>query len=135
MGGHLVTARRRVLLDLIRGAGGHVDAKELYRRATSQGESISLATVYRGLRLFKALGLVDERRLGQLGCYYEIRRPVDHQHLVCQGCGKVIEFQSPLMRRLIDQVQHDHNFSVAKTELYLQGYCQECKWQTEDSGR
>ena len=57
--GHPLTVQRQLLLTLIRNAGGHIDAKELYRRASSQDESISLATVYRGLRLFKELGLVD----------------------------------------------------------------------------
>ena len=74
MVGHPVTAQRRLLFDLIREAGGHMDAKEIYRRASSKYESISLATVYRNLHLFKKLGLVDERRLGQVRCYYGIKR-------------------------------------------------------------
>ena len=125
--GHPLTAQRWLLLNLIRHAGGHIDAKELYRRANSQDESISLATVYRGLRLFKELGLVEERRLGQACCYYEIKHSVEHQHLVCRGCGKVIEFDSPLIRKLVDKVQRQRGFDVTKTELYLEGYCQQCR--------
>ena len=53
--GHPLTIQRRLLLNLVHDAGGHIDARELYRRANSQDESISLATVYRGLRLFKDL--------------------------------------------------------------------------------
>ena len=131
MVGHPVTAQRRLLLDLIRGAGGHIDAKEIYRRASSKDESISLATVYRSLRLFKELGLVEERRLGQVRCYYEIKRSLEHQHLVCKRCGKVIEFESPLVSEMVAKAQREHGFKVIKAELCLEGYCQECK--QEDS--
>jgi len=130
MKGHLVTTQRQLLLYLIHDARGHIDAKELYRRATREDESISLATVYRNLRLFKKLGLVDERRLGQVRCYYEIKQTPEHQHLVCRGCGKIIEFESPLIRKLVDKVQRDHRFNVIKAELYLEGYCEECKEKT-----
>ena len=127
---HPLTAQRRLLLELIRNADGHIDAKELYRRASSKNESISPATVYRSLSLFKQLGLVDERRLGKMRCYYEIKQTPEHQHLVCQGCGKVIEFESPLIRKLVDKVQREHGFNVTKAELYLEGYCEQCKEKT-----
>ena len=63
------TPQRRLLLDTLRGAKGHLDARELYRRALEKDPHISLATVYRNLRLFKELGLVDERRLDEVHCY------------------------------------------------------------------
>ena len=127
MRGHPLTSQRLLLLELIRQAGAHIDAKELYRRASSKDESISPATVYRSLNLFKQLGLVDERRLGKIRCYYELKQSPEHQHLVCQGCGKVIEFESPLIRKLVDKVQHEHGFNVTKAELYLEGYCEQCE--------
>ena len=114
-------------MELIREIDRHIDAKELYRRASVKDESISLATVYRSLNLFKQLGLVDERKLGKIRCYYELKHSSEHQHLVCQGCGKVIDFKSPLIRKLVGKVQHEHGFHVAKVELYLEGYCLECE--------
>jgi len=134
MQGHPLTTQRRLLLELIRKAKGHIDAKELYRRASSRDKSISPATVYRSLNLFKQLGLVDERRLGKVGCYYEIKQSPEHQHLVCQGCGKVIEFQNPLIGQLIKAVQREHGFKVTKAELYLEGTCQECHQEKEGDG-
>ena len=71
---HPLTVQRRLLLELLREADGHIDAKELYRRASAKDESISPATVYRSLNLFKQLGVVDERRLGKVRCYYEIKQ-------------------------------------------------------------
>lgn len=124
--GRPVTAQRKLLLSLIKKAGGHISAKELYRRASRKNESISLATVYRTLQLFKELGLVEERRLGQVCCHYEVKESTDHQHLVCRSCGKVIEFESPLLSQLLEKHQRDHGFKLTKTELYMEGYCQQC---------
>lgn len=124
--GHPLTSQRRLLLELLRDAEGHIDAKELYRRASARDESISPATVYRSLNLFRELGLVEQMRLGQVRCYYEIKQSPGHQHLVCQVCGKVIEFQNPHFRRLLKAVSSEHKFNVTKAELYLEGYCPEC---------
>jgi Fe2+ or Zn2+ uptake regulation protein len=125
--GHSMTVQRRLLLELLRDAEGHIDAKELYRRASARDESISPATVYRSLNLFKELGLIDEIRLGKIRCYYEIKQSLSHQHLVCQGCGKVIEFQNPYFQKLIEAVMREHRFNITKAELYLEGYCPECE--------
>jgi Fur family ferric uptake transcriptional regulator len=127
MQGYFLTTQRRLLLELIRDAEGHLDAKELYQRARAMDESIGPATVYRSLNLFKQLGLVDERKLGKLRCYYEIKRSPEHQHLLCQGCGKVIEFQNPHFEKLIKAVQREHGFKITKAELYLEGYCPNCE--------
>lgn len=114
-------------MEILRDAEGHVDAKELFRRASVRDGSISPATVYRTLNLFKELGLIDEMRLGNIRCFYEIRQTPEHQHLVCRGCGKVMEFQNPYFKKLIEEVQREHGFQVTKAELYLEGYCPECE--------
>jgi Fur family ferric uptake transcriptional regulator len=130
MRGYPVTTHRQLLLRLIHDVRGHIDAKELYRRAIGEDQSISLATVYRNLHLFKELGLVNERRLGQAQCYYEIKQTPEHHHLVCRGCGKIVDFASPLIGKLVDKVQREHSFNVTKIELYLEGYCERCKEKT-----
>lgn len=126
-----VTTQRRLLLDTIREAKGHLDARELYRRASEKESRISLATVYRNLRLFRELGLIDERRLDEAHCYYEIKRSSEHYHLVCQVCGRVIEFESPLVSKLVDEVQGNSDFNVTRAVLYLEGYCRKCREDEE----
>lgn len=130
--GYSLTNQRRLLLELISNAGGHIDAKELYRRASSTDTSMSLATVYRNLRLFQRLGLVDERRLGQSSHCYEIRRSANHQHFVCCDCGRVIEFQTPVINKLVRDLQREQGFSITRAEFYLEGHCQQCY---EDKGQ
>ena len=121
------TSQRRLLLSVMQEAEKHLDAKELYRRASERDASISLATVYRNLHLFKEQGLINERHLGQARCFYEMKHLGEHQHLVCESCGQVIEFESPLIHKLIAEVQRKNNFFITKVELYLEGYCYECK--------
>lgn len=121
------TRQRRLLLDTLREAGGHLDARELYQRAMEKDPRISLATVYRNLRLFKELGLVDERRLDEAHCYYEIRGTTEHYHMVCTACSRVVDFESLLIGKLIDEVQRNSDFDIVRAVLYLEGYCPECK--------
>lgn len=125
--GERVTWQRRLLLDLIAQAGGHLDADELFRRAKAREPRISLSTVYRNLRLFKKLGLVDERHLSENHHHYEIKSPSEHYHLVCLGCGRVIEFESPLLQRIKNQIRRGNQFEVTGAEISLQGYCSRCQ--------
>jgi Fur family ferric uptake transcriptional regulator len=122
-----LTNQRRLLLEILRETEGHLNAKELYQRAIARDESVSQATVYRSLNLFKELGLVDEMRLGGVRCYYEIKKSKEHQHLVCQGCGKILEFQSQYFDKLLEAVRSKYGFKITKAELYLTGYCHDCE--------
>lgn len=125
MGGHLQTRQRQLLWGLIQAAGGHIDAKELFQRAIEKDQSVSHATVYRSLNLFRELGLINEKRLGQPQCYYELKQAPEHQHLVCRSCGKVIDFACPL-REVVARVKSENGFTVTRAEVYLEGYCAEC---------
>lgn len=125
--GQRVTSQRALLLDLLQEAGGHLDADELYRRARERMPRMSLSTVYRNLRLFKELGLVDEHHLGEDHHHYEVKGAVEHYHLVCLGCGKVIEFQCPVTEQIKEQVSGEHGFEVTNAEVNLEGYCPMCR--------
>lgn len=129
---HSKTRQRQLLLDIIREADSHIDAKELFRRATEKDYAVSHATVYRTLNLFKELGLIAQKRLGKAQCYYELNRAPEHQHLVCQRCGKVIDFACPLSV-IIKKVKREQGFTVTRAEVYMEGYCSACKAQNKDA--
>ena len=126
MKGVSLTAQRKLLIDLIRKSQGHISAKELFKHAIRKNQSISLATVYRSLKLFKDLGIIEERRFGKLYCYYELKQAHSHQHVVCKHCGNVIEFETPLLQKIVEHIETHHSFNVVKAEIYLEGYCKEC---------
>ncbi|MDD4996990.1 MAG: transcriptional repressor [Syntrophales bacterium] len=125
--GRSVTNQRRLLLELIRSAQGHLDADELFRQAKKHKPRISLATVYRNLKLFKELGLIAESNLGKAHSHYEIKGTVEHHHLVCLGCGLVVEFDSPLITAAKTRIQKEKGFDIVTSQLKMEGYCPKCK--------
>ncbi len=125
--GERVTSQRLLILRIIREGEGHMDAEELYRRATEEDPRISLSTIYRNLRLFKRIGLVEERYLGEGHHHYELRRPTQHHHLVCLGCGRVIEFECPQTEQMREDVAKANDFEITDTEVYFAGYCSSCR--------
>jgi Fe2+ or Zn2+ uptake regulation protein len=131
MQGHPQTRQRQMLLEILRGANRHVDAKELFRLASVKDSTISPATVYRNLKLFKELELIKEKRVGRSCRYFEVKGSPDHQHLVCAKCGKVVDFDCPLSD-MVQKVKSEKGFIVTKAEVYLEGRCAECNKEEKE---
>lgn len=122
-----ITNQRALILDIIRRGQGHLDADEVYRQAREKHPRLSLSTVYRTLRMFKKLGLVEERHFDDSHHHYEVKPSTEHHHLVCLGCGKVIEFHYPLSRHIKRNVPQAKDFDIAETEIRVAGYCPRCR--------
>jgi Fur family ferric uptake transcriptional regulator len=127
-----ITAQRQMLLELLREADGHLDADELYQRARHKQPSLSLSTVYRNLKLFKELGLVEEHQFDGARRHYEPKQG-RHHHLVCLGCGRIIEFSCPTTERLKAKIGREEGFEVTEAEVRLAGYCPECRQHLAES--
>ncbi len=125
--GTRITKQRALLLDLIQQGEGHLDADELYRRAREKQPRLSLSTVYRALQKFKKLGLVDEVHFDETHHHYETKQSPEHHHLVCLGCGRVIEFNQPLSRYIKRNVPEARDFEIGETEIRISGYCPTCR--------
>lgn len=122
-----VTNQRALILEIIRRGKGHLDADEVYRRARQKYPRLSLSTVYRTLQLFKKLGLVEELHFDETHHHYEVKPSAEHYHLVCLGCGKVIEFRYPLSRYIKKNVPEAEDFEIVDTEIRMTGYCPGCR--------
>jgi len=122
-----VTNQRAILLEIIRQGEGHLDAYELYRRAHERQPRLSLSTVYRALQKFKKLGLVEEVHFDEAHHHYEAKQSSEHHHLVCLGCGRVIEFHYPLARQVKQNVPDAEDFDIVNTEVRVTGYCSRCR--------
>ena len=125
--GKRVTPQRVLILEAMREAGGHLDADEIYRLVRPKMPRLSLSTVYRTLNMLKEAGLVDELHLGEEHHHYELRHERGHHHLICRGCGKVIEFECPFSEELIRSLGEEHDFEVTGIQLDVMGYCAECR--------
>ena len=125
--GMRVTNQRALILEIIRQGQGHLDADEVYRRARQRQSRLSLSTVYRTLQTLKKKGLIAELHFDDAHHHYEIKPPTEHHHLVCLSCGRVIEFNYPLVRLVKRNVTEAKDFEVIDTELRMTGYCAECR--------
>ena len=121
------TNQRALVLDIIRQGKGHLDADEVYRRARKKQPQISLSTIYRALRSFKKQGLVEEIHFDEEHHHYEAKSATEHHHLVCLGCGKIVEFRSPLSRYVKENVPEAKDFEIVGTEVRMTGYCSQCQ--------
>jgi len=121
------TNQRALILEIIRQGQGHLDADEVYRRAKEKQPRLSLSTVYRTLQALKKLEWVEELHFDEAHHHYEVKPSVEHQHLVCVGCGKVVEFKSPLSQEMKDNVSREKGFEVTDVEVQMKGYCSKCR--------
>ena len=125
--GKRVTHQRVLIMEIIRQGKGHLDADEIYRQARKTEPRLSLSTVYRTLRMMKKLDLVEELHFDENHHHYEVKPSAEHHHLVCLGCGRVIEFDYPLSHYLQKKVPEAKDFDITETEVRMSGYCAECR--------
>ncbi|MBI4283149.1 MAG: transcriptional repressor [Chloroflexi bacterium] len=122
-----VTSQRALILEVIGRRQGHLDADEVYRLAREKQPRLSLSTVYRTLQTLKKLGLVEEVHFDEEHHHYEVRPPGEHHHMVCLGCGRVIEFNYPLARLVKRRVAEAIDFEITGTEIRITGLCGDCR--------
>lgn len=127
--GKRVTPQRALILKILRERGGHLDADEIYRLAREERPRLSLSTVYRTLSVLKELGLVRELRFEEGYSRYELAGPEEHHHLICLGCGKVIEFQCAHCAQVHRDLAERRGFQITGSRVELLGYCTECQKQ------
>src|SRR5438128_2834414 len=106
-----LTSERRALFDEIFGRHEHFEADELLVRLRGKHKKISRATIYRTLELLVDSGIVGRVRIGEIGYRYErLRAGEHHDHLICNECGRVIEFFEPRIESLQDDVWERYGF-------------------------
>lgn len=123
--GNRMTPQRRAILETILQHPGHLSADEIHDLARREIPRLSLSTVYRTLDLLKELDLVSELHLAGNHYRYEAQS-TQHQHLVCAGCGKVIEFQCRYCPGMQKKLSTEHGFRVTGSRVELFGYCDAC---------
>jgi len=102
-----------------------LSADEIFYLARREVPRLSLSTVYRTLDLLKELDLVSELHLAGDQSRYEAQSD-EHQHLVCLGCGKIVEFQCAHCAAVHQRLASEHGFSITAGRVELFGYCEEC---------
>ena len=123
-----ITRQRRAVLKAFTECENHVSAEELYNVVSSAESKIGLATVYRTLALLTESGLASELDFGDGQKRYEHRyMHSHHDHMICTECGKIIEFNHPLIEKFQEKVAADNKFIITSHKLDLLGLCNECQ--------
>jgi Fur family transcriptional regulator, ferric uptake regulator len=116
-----MTGQRRVIARVLSEASDHPDVEELYRRAAVLDARISIATVYRTVRLLEEKGILERRDFGGGRARYEPSEQGHHYHLIDIDTGKVIEFQDPEYERLMQTIAERLGFDLVSLRLELFG--------------
>ncbi len=116
-----MTGQRRVIARVLSDAADHPDVEELYRRAAALDGRISIATVYRTVRLLEEQGILERRDFGGGRARYEPTEHGHHHHLIDVDTGRVIEFQDSAHERLLRDIAARLGFDVVSMRLELFG--------------
>lgn len=116
-----MTGQRRVIARVLSEAEDHPDVEELYRRAVSLDARISVATVYRTVRLLEEKGILERRDFGGGRARYEATEDGDHYHLIDVDTGKVVEFEDAEHTALMHRIAARMGFDLVSHRLELFG--------------
>jgi Fur family ferric uptake transcriptional regulator len=122
------TDQRDLILKTFLDAGDHITSEDLYRLVNDIDPTVGLTTVYRTMKLLTAAGLAQEVRFGDKKTYYErLHSDEHHDHMICTSCGLVIEFYSPDIEALQDEMAASFGFEATHHSLRLWGFCAKCQ--------
>jgi Fur family ferric uptake transcriptional regulator len=118
--GMKMTEQRRVIARVLSDASDHPDVEEVYRRATAIDPNISIATVYRTVRLFEEANILERHDFGDGRARYEEAPDAHHDHLIDMQSGRVIEFQSSEIEALQREIARRYGYKLVghRLELY-----------------
>jgi Fur family ferric uptake transcriptional regulator len=116
-----MTGQRRTIARVLSEPGDHPDVEELYRRASSLDERISIATVYRTVRLLEEHGILERRDFGGGRARYEPTEHGHHHHLIDVDSGRVIEFEEAAHEQLLQEIAARLGFELVSARLELFG--------------
>jgi Fe2+ or Zn2+ uptake regulation protein len=122
-----ITPQRRLILDILAEADGHLDAGEIYQRGRRQDPRLSLSTVYRTLTALKETGAVRELHLDEEHHHYELETEDQHSHLVCTRCGRVVEIDSAPFAGVAAPAAQTYGFELSAVQVELTGICADCR--------
>ncbi|MFY0595871.1 MAG: transcriptional repressor [Cognatishimia sp.] len=116
-----MTGQRRIIAAVLEDSKDHPDVEELYARASAKDSAISLATVYRTVKLFEEAGILDKLEFGDGRARYEDAERDHHDHLIDINSGEVIEFMDPDIEKLQEKIAEKLGYRLMGHKLELYG--------------
>ncbi len=130
------TRQRELIADVFFKTGGHLKVEDLLEQVRAEDPQVSLATVYRTMKLLTDCGLAEPHRFHDGHVRYEPSEGDDehHDHLICTECGRIVEFFNPALEELQERIAADHGFTVHTHRMELYGACGDpasCEYNTD----
>ena len=116
-----MTDQRRTIASVLQESDDHPDVEELYARASARDPKISIATVYRTVKLFEEAGILDKLEFGDGRARYEDAEREHHDHLIDLHSGEVIEFVDPEIEALQERIAEKLGYRLKGHRLELYG--------------
>ncbi len=116
-----MTDQRRTIASVLQESDDHPDVEELYTRASTVDPNISIATVYRTVKLFDEAGILEKHEFGDGRARYEDAERKHHDHLIDMNSGEVIEFVDPDIEALQEKIAQKLGYTLKGHRLELYG--------------
>ncbi len=123
--GGRVTSSRRILLQVLFDADGHMSAEELAESVQQRAPDVHLSTIYRNLEELEQLGVISHSHLGHGPSSYLLASHA-HAHFVCSECGSMIEAPDEIFRGLAQSAKSKLGFSIDPNHFAILGRCSNC---------
>jgi Fur family ferric uptake transcriptional regulator len=123
-----VTRQRDLVAQVVLESEDHPSVDAILRRLKERGEAVGTATVYRTLEVLVESGLVRAHDFGEGFKRYEpMPAQTYHEHLICERCGAVVEFQNERLERMLPVLADEHGFQHSRHRVEIYGVCRECR--------
>ena len=116
-----MTSQRKIIAQVLENVADHPDVEELYKRASKIDPTISIATVYRTVKLFDEAGILDKLEFGDGRARYEDAEREHHDHLIDINSGRVIEFMDSDIEKLQEKIAQKLGYRLMGHKLELYG--------------
>lgn len=122
------SSKREAIITYFLNANRHFTVEQLYNEMKRVNPDIGYSTVYRTLKLLADCGIAAVHHFEEDEARFEpTHREQHHDHLVCERCGRIIEFTHQGIEQLQREVAKKHGFAVRSRELQLYGICKQCR--------
>ncbi|QLA17930.1 Fur family transcriptional regulator [Desulfolutivibrio sulfoxidireducens] len=132
--GRRITPQRLAILRVLARDSGHPSAEQVHARLVRHFPTMSLATVYKTIVLLKQAGEILELQFSELGNRYDGRRPYPHPHVICTGCGAIVDADDPLLCDAAERVARETGYDILTHRLDFFGLCPACREKRDTAG-